>query len=315
MSPTAVADQLGSARAGDRVALARLISRTEAGGTPARELAALAYRAPAPWVVGITGAPGAGKSTLTDALVRELLAAGFDGELQEVAVICVDPTSPFSGGAILGDRIRMQGHATDARVFIRSMASRGHLGGLALAVPDAVRALGAAGFTLVLVETVGVGQLEVEVAATADTVVVVTTPGTGDSTQANKAGLLEVADLFVINKADRPGVREARRDLEQMLDLGAARAWRPPVLETVAARGEGVAALRSALIEHRDYLRTSDEGARRDIMRAEAALGRAVAAAAKTPSDDGHRDRFAALAADLAAGRTDPYAAADELLR
>ena len=169
-------------------------------------------------------------------------------------MLAVDPSSPFSGGAILGDRVRMQGHATDPSVFIRSMATRGHLGGLALAVPEAVRVLGAAGLPVVIVETVGVGQMEVEVASATDTTVVVVTPGWGDSMQANKAGLLEVADVLVVNKADRPGVREARRDLEQMLDLSAASDWRPPVVETVAATGDGVDGLWEAVAGHRAHL-------------------------------------------------------------
>ena len=171
-----------------------------------------------------------------------------------MAVLAVDPSSPFTGGAILGDRVRMQRHATDPDVFIRSMATRGHLGGLALAVPDAVRVLGAAGVPVAIVETVGVGQMEVEVASATDTTVVVVTPGWGDSMQANKAGLLEVADVFVVNKADRPGVREARRDLEQMLDLSAAGDWRPPVVETVAATGEGVDELWGEVARHRAHL-------------------------------------------------------------
>ena len=158
----------------------------------------------------------------------------------QVGVLAVDPTSPFSGGAILGDRVRMSQHALDPTVFIRSMATRGHLGGLSLAVPDAVRLLGAAGIGVVIVETVGVGQMEVEIASAADTTVVVVTPGWGDSMQANKAGLLEVADAFVINKADRPGVREARRDLEQMLDLARPGAWRPEIVDTTATAAEGV---------------------------------------------------------------------------
>ena len=158
-------------------------------------------------------------------------------------MLAVDPTSPFSGGAILGDRVRMGQHALDPTVFIRSMATRGHLGGLSLAVPDAIRLLGAAGLGVVIVETVGVGQMEVDIASAADTTVVVVTPGWGDSMQASKAGLLEVADVFVINKADRPGVREARRDLEQMLDLARPGAWRPEIVETTATAAEGIAEL------------------------------------------------------------------------
>ena len=174
--------------------------------------------------------------------------------MAQLGVLAVDPSSPFTGGAILGDRVRMQDHALDAGVFIRSMASRGHLGGLAVAVPEAIRVLAAAGFPLVLVETVGVGQVEVEVAGATDTTVVVLNPRWGDAVQANKAGLLETADLFVINKADMPGARETRRDLEQMLDLTALGDWRPPVLETVASTGEGVDALWEEIARHERHL-------------------------------------------------------------
>src|SRR6202035_4491517 len=197
-------------------------------------------------------------STLTDRLITEVRGGWPDGPaIPQVAVLAVDPTSPYSGGAILGDRVRMGQHALDPTVYIRSMATRGHLGGLALAVPDAIRVLGAAGLPVVIIETVGVGQMEVEVASAADTTVVVVTPGWGDSMQANKAGLLEIADLFVINKADRPGAREARRDLEQMLDLSTLGAWRPPVVDTIASTGEGVAELWSEIARHRAHLRES----------------------------------------------------------
>ncbi|MGH8980360.1 MAG: ArgK/MeaB family GTPase, partial [Acidimicrobiales bacterium] len=270
MSPrtAAPAPLLDAAGRGDRVALARLLTIVERGGEASGEIARLAYAAPAPYTVGITGAPGAGKSTLTNRLVS--IARGgwpLSGAppaaaaaeppratepVDQVGVLAVDPSSPFSGGAILGDRIRMQDHAMDPSVFIRSMATRGHLGGIALAVPDAVRVLGAAGVPLVVVETVGVGQMEVEVASAADTTVVVVTPGWGDSMQANKAGLLEVADVFVVNKADRPGVREARRDLEQMLDLSAPSDWRPPGLATVASTGEGMDELWETVARHRE---------------------------------------------------------------
>ena len=194
-----------AARAGDRVALPRLLSLVEAGGAGARAVAEIAYRSPRQaYSVGITGAPGAGKSTLTAQLIDRARHRGLDGS-DQVAVLAIDPSSPFSGGAILGDRVRMQNHALDDKVFIRSMATRGHLGGLAVAVPDAVRVLSAVGVPVVLLETVGVGQQEVAVAAATDTTIVVVNPGWGDAIQANKAGLLEIADLFVINKADRPG--------------------------------------------------------------------------------------------------------------
>ena len=223
------------------MALARLLSYVERGGETAMAVAELAYRSEVPYSVGLTGAPGAGKSTLTDRLITEVRGGWPDAEaIPQVAVLAVDPTSPFSGGAILGDRVRMGQHTLDPTVFIRSMATRGHLGGLSLAVPDAIRLLGAAGLRVVIVETVGVGQMEVDIASAADTTVVVVTPGWGDAMQASKAGLLEVADVFVINKADRPGVREARRDLEQMLDLARPGAWRPEIVETTATGGDGI---------------------------------------------------------------------------
>ena len=203
--------------------------------TAARIVAGLAYKSPGEaYTVGITGAPGAGKSTLTDRLIALAREQGLDGGGQ-VGVLAIDPSSPFSGGAILGDRVRMQSHALDDGVFIRSMATRGHLGGLSVAVPDAVRVLSAVGMPVVIVETVGVGQQEVEVAAATDTTVVVVNPGWGDPIQANKAGLLEIADLFVINKADRPGARETRRDLEA--DAGAHRRWTTRVASP--DRGDG----------------------------------------------------------------------------
>ena len=258
--PTDPAALLDRARSDDRVALARLLSYVERGGETAIAVAHLAYRSDVPYTVGLTGAPGAGKSTLTDGLITEV-RGGWPGSLAvpQVAVLAVDPTSPFSGGAILGDRVRMGQHALDPTVFIRSMATRGHLGGLSLAVPDAVRVLGAAGIGVVIVETVGVGQMEVEIASAADTTVVVVTPGWGDSMQASKAGLLEVADVFVINKADRPGVREARRDLDQMLDLARPGAWRPEIIETTATAVEGVAELWRAVARHRDHLVASGQ--------------------------------------------------------
>ncbi len=303
------------AREGSRTALARLLTYVESGGEYLRDSVALAYATPAPFVVGVTGPPGAGKSTLTDRLITAALTREIAGEaLGQIGVLCVDPSSPFSGGAILGDRIRMQEHATNERVFIRSMATRGHLGGLSLAVPDALRVLGATGFSFVLVETVGVGQMEVDIASAADTTVIVTNPGWGDSMQANKAGLLEVADIFVINKADRAGVRETRRDLEQMLDLGGAREWRPPIVETTASTGEGTDALMDALSAHREYLDGGAlEVARRHRTRVEldqvialTLLSRAAAVARGARYDE--------QIEALLDGTTDPYRAAETLL-
>ncbi|HUX03315.1 MAG TPA: methylmalonyl Co-A mutase-associated GTPase MeaB [Acidimicrobiales bacterium] len=305
------------ARTGSRTALARLVTYVESGGARQRDTAALAYAEPAPYTVGLTGPPGAGKSTLTDQLISVALARGsFDGRasFRDVGVLCVDPSSPFTGGAILGDRIRMQDHATNEHVFIRSMATRGHLGGLSLAVPDALRVLGAAGFTLALVETVGVGQMEVDIASAADTTIVVTNPGWGDSMQANKAGLLEVADIFVINKADRAGVRETRRDLEQMLDLGGEHEWRPPILETVASTGAGTEELWDAIVAHRAFLEAGPlEAHRRAQLRAE--LDKVLAMMMRSRIRElAHGAAYDAQLDALLAGATDPYRAAETLL-
>jgi LAO/AO transport system kinase len=206
------------------------------------------------YTVGITGAPGAGKSTLTARVVASLRGTG-----DRVAVLAIDPSSPFSGGAILGDRVRMQDHDLDEGVFIRSMATRGHLGGLALAVPEAARVLDAAGFPWIVLETVGVGQIEVEVAGAADTTVVVVNPGWGDAVQAAKAGLLEIADVFVVNKADRPGADDAARDLASILGLAGARdaGWTPPIVKTVASTGDGIDDLVAAVGQHRAHLEVS----------------------------------------------------------
>src|SRR5829696_2675611 len=243
------------ARDGDPRAVARLISLVEDASPALREVAAaLAPHAGHARVVGLTGSPGVGKSTSTSMLVTALRA-----QEHRVGVLAVDPSSPFSGGALLGDRVRMQDHATDAGVFIRSMASRGHLGGLAWATPQAIRVLDAAGCDIVLVETVGVGQAEVEVASLADTTVVLLAPGFGDAVQVAKAGILEVADVFVVNKADRDGAQVVARDLRQMLHLGEARPWQRPVVLTVAERGDGVPELVEAVAAHRAHLASSGE--------------------------------------------------------
>lgn len=319
------ADLLAAARTGDRAALARLLSLVERGGEGARSVGVLTHgQGGDAYTVGLTGAPGAGKSTLTNALVsvvRDPSSAGAAGEPDRVAVLAIDPSSPFSGGAILGDRVRMGDHATDAGVFIRSMATRGHLGGLAVAAPEAVRVLTAAGFPWVILETVGVGQVEVDVAAHADTTVVVVNPGWGDAVQANKAGLLEIADVFVVNKADRPGADEAAADLARMLDMAGTGhgpgEWRPPVVPTVAADGTGVADVWAAITEHRAHLLAgSGEGlAARRRARAADEVTRLVAARllerarALTAGP-----RAAELAEAVARGDTDPWTAVDELL-
>jgi LAO/AO transport system kinase len=308
-----------AASAGERGALARLLSMVERGGEPSRAVARIAYRSDPPYTVGLTGAPGAGKSTMCDRLITEARRGWpADGALEpvdQIAVLAIDPTSPFSGGAILGDRIRMQDHATDASVFIRSMATRGHLGGLSLAVPDALRVLGAAGMPVVLVETVGVGQMEVEVASACDTTVVVVTPGWGDSLQANKAGLLEVADLFVINKADRPGVEEARRDLRQMLELSAPGDWRTPIVETVGTDGRGVADLWAEIARHRAFLAESGQLERRRSTRLAEELRRVLSARLEARIETlVSRPAFAEALRAVASGTIDPYDAAERIL-
>jgi LAO/AO transport system kinase len=307
---------LARARADDRVALARLLSYVERGGESAMAVAELAYRSDVPYSVGLTGAPGAGKSTLTDRLITEVRGGWPEAAaIPQVAVLAVDPTSPYSGGAILGDRVRMGQHALDPTVFIRSMATRGHLGGLSLAVPDAIRLLGAAGLGVVIVETVGVGQMEVDIASAADTTVVVVTPGWGDSMQASKAGLLEVADVFVINKADRPGVREARRDLEQMLDLAPPGAWRPEIIETTATGGEGVAELWRAVARHSDHLVGSGQLAVRRSDRVAQELRRVLLVRTEVKVDElVAGEEFSTAVKALAAGELDPYQAAESLL-
>ncbi|MFI5053837.1 MAG: methylmalonyl Co-A mutase-associated GTPase MeaB [Acidimicrobiia bacterium] len=311
---TAPAGLVAAVRAGDRSSLARLLTLVESGGEDARAalsaLGALPVRiADAVATVGITGAPGAGKSTLTDRLVGRLRADG-----DEVAVLAVDPTSPFTGGAILGDRVRMLRHETDPAVFIRSMATRGHLGGLARATPQAIRVLAAAGFRWILVETVGVGQVEVEIAGAADTTVVVVNPGWGDGVQASKAGLLEVGDVFVVNKADRDGVAATVRDLQGMLALGGARAWTPPVVETVATADRGIDELHDAIAAHRGYLTASGELRVRRERRIADELRALVLDRFLARADDMcSGDRFAAAVRDVAAGLSDPYTAATDL--
>jgi LAO/AO transport system kinase len=308
-----VPELFGSACAGDRAALARLLSLVERGGEQGREVSRLAHPLSGNgYLVGITGAPGAGKSTLTSAVIGHLRAQGLS-----VAVLAIDPSSPFTGGAILGDRVRMQDHATDPGVFIRSMASRGHLGGLALATPEAARLLDAIGRPWTLIETVGVGQVEVEIAGKADTTVVVVNPGWGDSVQANKAGLMEIADIFVINKADRKGVDETRRDLEQMLELSDldADAWRPPILPVVATTGEGVAEFWSAVVDHRATIEASGELARRRQYRLGEELREIVTRRLELRARQlTTGDKWERLKADVAEHLVDPWTAADEML-
>jgi LAO/AO transport system kinase len=296
---------------GDRGSVAKLISIVEAGGPEADAAgAALHPHTGHAYTIGLTGAPGAGKSSLTDALIRRIRTDGL-----EVGVLAVDPTSPFSGGAILGDRVRMQDHATDAGVYIRSMATRGQLGGLALATPRAARVLDAAGKPWIVVETVGVGQVEVDIAGAADTTVVVVNPGWGDGVQANKAGLMEIADLFVVNKADRDGVAETVRDLDLMLDLSGHTEWRPRIVTTVATRGEGIDELWDAIREHRAFQEQDGRLERRREARLRDELRAIVRARLEAQVADACRgDAFDDLVARVARRELDPHTAATELI-
>ncbi len=307
------AELFTAACAGDRSALARLLSLIERGGAEAREIGRLSYPLGGEgYTVGLTGAPGAGKSTLTSATVGLLRKKDI-----EVAVLAIDPSSPFTGGAILGDRVRMQDHATDPGVFIRSMATRGHLGGLSLAAPEAVRLLDAIGRRWILVETVGVGQVEVEIAGKADTTVVVLNPGWGDSVQANKAGLMEIADLFVINKADRKGVEETRRDIEGMLDLSdlGHDDWRPPILPVVSTTGDGIPALWDAVLAHRAFIEGNGELARRREFRLREELREIVARRLEQRAREiATGERWDQLTDQVVARELDPWGAADEML-
>ncbi|MFY1672945.1 methylmalonyl Co-A mutase-associated GTPase MeaB [Plantactinospora sp. WMMB334] len=301
------------AREGDPRAVARLITLVESGDELLpRVAAALAPYTGRAQVIGLTGSPGVGKSTTSNELVRALRSRGH-----RVGVLAVDPSSPFTGGAILGDRVRMQDHATDPGVYIRSMSSRGHLGGLAAATPQAVRVLEGAGCDVVLVETVGVGQAEVEVASLADTTVVLLAPGMGDAIQAVKAGILEIADVFVVNKADRDGADATVRDINGMIALGerGPGEWRPRVVRAVAARSEGIDDLVTAVEKHHGWLVEHGELRRRRETRAAAEV-EAIALGTLRDRMGSLRagTSLASLAARVADGSVDPYAAAGELL-
>ncbi|MGO1051758.1 methylmalonyl Co-A mutase-associated GTPase MeaB [Crossiella sp. CA198] len=310
-----VADLVERAREGQPRAVARLISLVEDASPHLRAVAAaLAPHTGRAQVIGLTGSPGVGKSTSTSALVTAFRQAG-----KRVGVLAIDPSSPFSGGALLGDRIRMQEHATDPGVFIRSMATRGHLGGLSWATPQALRVLDAAGCDVVLIETVGVGQSEVEVVALADTTVVLLAPGMGDGIQAAKAGILEVADVFVVNKADRDGADATVRDLKYMISLGRKEIrgamWRQPIIKTVASRAEGVPEVVTALLDHRVWMTEHGELDQRRQRRAEAEIEAIALAELRSRLGDLRGGTaLTDLGKRVAEGELDPYAAADELL-
>jgi LAO/AO transport system kinase len=309
----ATAELVERARDGDPRAVARLISQVEDASPALREvMSLLTPHTGRAAVLGVTGSPGVGKSTTTSALVTAFRADG-----RRVGVLAVDPSSPFSGGALLGDRVRMQQHATDPGVYIRSMATRGHLGGLAWATPQALRVLDAAGCDVVIVETVGVGQSEVEVAALADTTLVLLAPGMGDGIQAAKAGILEVGDVFVVNKADRDGADQVVRDLRSTIRLAERQPgdWREPIVKTVAVRGEGMAELIEAIDKHRDWMERSGELARRRRRRVRDEIEAIAATALRRRFGDVHGDaRLDVLAEKVLTGELDPYAAADEII-
>ncbi|HWC13297.1 MAG TPA: methylmalonyl Co-A mutase-associated GTPase MeaB [Actinomycetota bacterium] len=297
------------ALAGERRAIGRLISYVEDGdaglGDVMRELYPRTGRA---YTIGITGAPGAGKSTLTEQLVAAVRREG-----RSVGVLAIDPSSPFSGGALLGDRVRMQTHATDPDVFIRSMATRGHLGGISLATPEAVRVLDAVGKDIVVIETVGVGQAEVEITDACDTTLVVVTPGWGDAVQAAKAGLMEIADVFVVNKADRSGARDAVRELKQMLEMSDAE-WKPQVVETVATKGVGLTELWAAIEKHRAYQEEKGLLEARRRRRVEREIREIVAERYRRRVDSQCAPLLARLTDKVVAREVDPYTAAEELI-
>ena len=308
----AVPDLVARARRGDAAAVARLITLVEDASPLLREvMSALREHAGRAHVLGITGAPGVGKSTSTNALVAGMRRAG-----KRVGVLAIDPSSPFSGGALLGDRVRMGEHALDKDVYIRSMGARGHLGGLAWSTPQAVRVLDAAGCDVVIVETVGVGQSEVEVAGLADTTLVLLAPGMGDGIQAAKAGILEIGDVYAVNKADREGADRTRRELRTMLSMAERRegGWRQPVLKTVASTGEGIEELLAEIDRHAEWLAGSGELTRRRTLRARREVEAIALATMRARWGETGGADLDVLAGRVAAGDVDAYAAADELL-
>jgi LAO/AO transport system kinase len=315
-SPAQARGELDRALSGDTRALARLLSLVEDDAPTVRPVIKdLLPRTGQARIIGLTGAPGVGKSTMTGALVGAFRAAG-----RRVAVLAIDPTSPFTGGALLGDRIRMQEYATDEAVFIRSMASRGHLGGIAAATPQAIRVLDAVGFDPIVIETVGVGQDEVEIASMADSVVVLLAPGMGDAIQTAKAGILEIADLFAVNKADKPDVQQVVRDLRNMIALagraeGGTKRWKPPIVRTVAVNGlrdEGIAELVTRLDAHWKWLASTGE---LDARRRARARDEITVLAVAALHGRLHMGGIDALAGQVADGALDPFTAAEMLLK
>ena len=305
------AELVDAACNGSRRALARLLSIVERGGVESRQVGRLVFpRAGSAYTLGITGAPGSGKSTLTSALIAHMRTLDISP-----SVLAIDPSSPFSGGAILGDRVRMGDHALDPGVFIRSMATRGHLGGLTLAVPEAVRVLDVAGASWVLIETVGVGQVEIEIVGQADTTVVIVNPGWGDAVQANKAGIIEIADVFVINKADRDGVRQTRHDLRAVIEMGKPGDWSPPIIDTIATEGTGSGELWEALVAHRAHLDSTGQLAQKRATRLEDELHLVVTEQLRQRAESllGNA-AIADIRSEVVSRRLDPYDAADRFL-
>ena len=307
-----VRDVVGAVRSGRPRALGRLISWIE-NASPAlpmimKELAPDTGRA---HVVGLTGAPGVGKSTTATSLVRALRA-----RYERVGVLAVDPSSPFSGGALLGDRVRMQEHALDPDVYIRSMATRGHLGGLAAATPQALRAFDAAGFDTVIVETVGVGQSELEVAQTADTILVLLAPGMGDGIQAAKAGILEIGDIFVVNKSDRDGAQALVRELRTMIALAnrGPQDWKPPIIRTVAYEDRGIDDLLEAVDRFRTFQSETGRGQKRRIARARREVESIALAKLRAEFRLNGAAGLDDLAKAVSLGELDPYSAADRVV-
>lgn len=310
-----IAELVERAREGQPRAVAQLISLIEDGSPHLRQVAGvLAPLTGRARVLGLTGPPGVGKSTTTSALIAEFRKQG-----KRIGVLAIDPSSPFSGGALLGDRIRMHQHATDPNVFIRSMATRGQLGGLAWATPQALRVLDAAGCDVVLIETVGVGQSEVDIVSLADTTLVLLAPGMGDGIQAAKAGILEVADVFVVNKADRDGADRTVHDLRHMISLGrreiSGASWRAPIVRTVATTGEGIGEVLEAIETHHDWMVAHGELEARRMRRAGGEIEAIAVQALRSRLGATHGgEALDRLAKQVVAGELDPYAAADALI-